>query len=367
VTESQHRAEWVQRIDVAHTAACSLPAQGPVRDVLSDAHVEEQRLRAQTDPDIEHALWPPLLMYAMQPWHTPEELRLLDADVTRIRDHSTGDPLHAVSWLAASPTEGRRWRAGYFETCMKAKALAAASALDEADVEFDVRVPGGRDVDIKLSFGDRAYFLECTIITESDEDQQVRSDWLELRKSQPNLPLARPGPFDPPSSKGPSPHYDANRIYMKVFDKLQKGGDPAKTQTSDDSPNVMLFSCWPNFGSPLPFSPALGWAFDELFGAQPNIGSVKQMPLDSAVKDLSLLRFLRREWPAAAVDLLVAPSRLSATLVFNCVDPLWSRVNHNAADSHRIANAEMALLESVFTRFRGWETLRPLPAWRSNH
>jgi hypothetical protein len=114
-----------------------LLADSPVRAVLSDAHVEEQRRRAQTEPAIQDVLRPPLLLYAMQPWHTPDQLRLLDADVTRIRDHPTGDPVRAVKWLDASATDGRLWRAGYFETCMKAKALESASTHDDADVAFD--------------------------------------------------------------------------------------------------------------------------------------------------------------------------------------------------------------------------------------
>jgi len=199
-----------------------------VRAVLTDAQIEEQRRRAETESDIENALFPPLLMYAMQPWHTAAHLRLLDEDVTRIRDHPIGDPLHAITWLSASPTEGRKWRGGFFETCMKAKALHATTVTNGAEVAFDVRLPSGRNADIRLFIAGRHYFLECTVITESDEDQEIHAAWLDARKTQPDLLLARPGPFDPPGAKGPSPYYDANRFYIKVFDKLQKAGDPAE-------------------------------------------------------------------------------------------------------------------------------------------
>lgn len=358
----EYRQSLVERIDAAQAAAHSLPADRPVRAVLTDTYIEEQRGRAETESDIERAVWPPLLMYAMQPWHTPDQLALLDGDVTRLRDHPTGDPLHAISWLAASGTNAREWRAGYFETCMKIKALEIATGNDAAEVAFDARLPSGRDADIKLSVDDRSYYLECTVITESDEDQKVQAAWLEARRSDPGLRLVRPGPFDPPGSKGPSPYYDANRFYIKVFDKLQKGGDPVKTQTSDDSPNILLLSCWPNFGSPLPFSPALGWAFDELFGGQPNMGSIKEMPPNSSLDDISLLTFLRREWPATAHDLVACPSRLSGALFFNCVGLQGGRINYNARDTHSISHLEMVFLESVFTPPRGWEQLNPLPA-----
>lgn len=359
--EARYRQWLVERIDAAHEAARALPSDGPVRTALSDAHIEEHRHRVETESDVENALWPPLLMYAMQPWHTLDHLRLLDEDVTRIRDHPTGDPLNSTAWLASSPTEDREWRAGYFETCMKAKVLAFALTHPEAEVAFDVPLPSGRNTDIRLTLGERSYYLECTIITESDEDQGVHTAWLEARKTQPDLLLSRPGEFDPPGSKGPSSYYEANRFYIKVFDKLQKRGDPARTQTSDDMPNLLLLSCWPNLGSPLPFSPAIGWAFDELFGGQPNMGSVKQMPPGSTLTDISLLTFLRREWPDTALDLIACPSRLSGGLFFNCVGFQSARVNYNAQAAQRISHVEMVLLESVVTPLRGWEHLNPLP------
>jgi hypothetical protein len=116
---------------------------------------------------------------------------------------------------------------GLVETAAKARALAFAAANDGWTVTFDAQLANGRDVDILLSGPERSYYVECTVITESDEDQQVHDEWLEARKTTSDLLLARPGPFDSANAKGPSPYYDANRLYIKVFDKLQKGGDPA--------------------------------------------------------------------------------------------------------------------------------------------
>lgn len=356
---AEGRQYFIERIDSALVAAKSLPGDGPVRAVLSDTHIAEQRRRAETEPDLENAQWPSLLMYALEPWHTPGQLRLLDDDLTSIRDHGTDPQLHPADWLAASSADERKWRAGFFETSMKARALAFANSRDDVDVSFDVPLPSGRNADIKLTFAGQIYYLECTVITESDEDRAVRAAWLKARKTQPELLLSRPGPFDPPGAKGPSSYYDANRFYIKVFDKLQKHGDPAKTQTSNDCPNLILLSCFPAFGSPLPFSPALGWAFDELFCGQPNMGSIKQMPAGTPLTDISLLAFLRGEWPNTAHDLLRCPNRLSGALIFNCVGLQSSRVNYNAAPEHGISHAEMVLLEAVFTPLRGWENLGP--------
>jgi hypothetical protein len=144
---------------------------------------------------------------------------------------------------------------------------------------------------------------------------------------------------------------------MKVFDKLQRDGDRTKTQTSDVAPNVLLLSFWPIFGSPLPFSPAIGWALDELLSGQPNMGAVKQMPPGAAVPDISLNTFLKREWPSTYLELIECPSRLSGALLFNCVGLQGGRVNYNAGKAHEISHAEMVLMERIFSPLRGWEHL----------
>ena len=223
---AEARSASLDRIDVAHDAARTLPSDGPIRVVLTDEYFDQCRERARNEPDLLNALWPPLILYAMTPWHTPEQLRLLDTDVRMIRDDPTSDKAAAVRWLNAKSTEGRLWRGGFFETCVRAKALAAARDNNGWSVAFDVPLQNGRNVDVVLTTDDRTYYLECTVITESDEDQAVHAAWMEARKTEPDLPLSRPGHFDAPGSKGRSPYDDTNRFYIKVFDKLQKDGDP---------------------------------------------------------------------------------------------------------------------------------------------
>jgi len=358
VTSIRDRHGTLGRIDAVHATVRALPPDGPIRSVLTDPYLDECREWVRQDPDLENALWPPLLVWAMMPWHSPEQITLLDSDVRRIRDHPTSDPKAAVRWLESKPVEGRAWRAGLFESTVKARALAFSDTHPDWEVGFDAPLPSGRNADVLLRSAERSYYLECTVITESDEDQEVHAAWMEARKAEPDLLLGRPGRFDPPGAKGPSPYYDANRFYIKVFDKLQRGGDPAKTQTSAGSPNLLLLSCFPAFGSPLPFSPALGWALDELFCGQPNMGSIKTMPQHSPVTDISLLTFLRREWPATALDLAQCPRRLSGALLFNCLGLQEGRVNYNADSPHRLTQLEMASLEAVFLPPRGWEQLQ---------
>jgi hypothetical protein len=352
------RQNVLARIDAVQALVHALPVGSPIAAVLTDAYLQEQRKWVGDEANLENAEWPPLLGWTMAPWRA-DEIALLDSDIQMVRDHPTSNPVQATGWLSAKRGESRKLRAGLVETTAKARALAFADASDGWTVTFDAQLANGRDVDILLSGPERSYYIECTVITESDEDQQVHDEWLEARKSTPSLLLARPGPFDSPNAKGPSPYYDANRFYIKVFDKLQKGGNPAQSQTSPDCPNILLLSCFPVHSAPLPFSPGLGWALDELFSGQPNMGAVKQMPPGSSLPDISLMTFLRRQWPTTAADLLECPARLSGALIFNCLGLQGGRINYNANADQQVSHLDMAFLEMIFAPARGWESLQP--------
>jgi hypothetical protein len=352
------RQNALARIDEVQALVHDLPAGSPIAAVLTDDYIQEQKAWVEAEPDLEHAEWPPLLGWTMAPWRA-DEIALLDSDVQKIRDHPTSNPVQATAWLSARRGELRKLRAGLVETTAKARALAFAEANDGWTVTFDAPLADGRDVDILLAGPDRSYYIECTVITESDEDQQVHDEWLEARKTTSGLLLARPGPFDSANAKGPSPYYDTNRFYIKVFDKLQKAGDRAQSQTSPDCPNILLLSCFPVHSAPLPFSPGLGWALDELFSGQPNMGAIKQMPPETSLPDISLMTFLSRQWPATAADLLQSPARLSGVLIFNCLGLQIGRINYNANPDQQVSHLEMTFLEAVFLPARGWENFQP--------
>ncbi len=351
------RQNALARIDAVQSVVRALPVGSPIAAVLTDAYLQEQRKWVGDEADLENVEWPPLLGWTMTSWRA-DEIALLDRDIQMVRDHPTSDPVRATAWLSAKRGESRTLRAGLVETTAKARALAFADASDGWTVTFDAPLANGRDVDILLSGPERSYYIECTVITESDEDQQVHDEWLEALKSTPDLLLARPGPFDSPNAKGPSPYYDANRFYIKVFDKLQKGGNPAQSQTSPDCPNILLLSCFPVHSAPLPFSPGLGWKLSTSpFSGQPNMGAVKQMPPGSSLPDISLMTFLRRQWPTTAADLLESPTRLSGALIFNCLGLQGGRINYNANADQQVSHLDMALLEMIFAPARGWENL----------
>jgi hypothetical protein len=352
------RENALARIDTVQDLVRALSTGSPIGAALTDEYLQEQRAWVENEADLMHAEWPPLLGWTMSPWRA-DEIALLDSDLRTIRDHPTSNPAQATAWLSARHGDSRKLRAGLLETTAKARALAFADAHDGWKVTFDAPLANGRDIDILLAGPDRSYYIECTVITESDEDQQVHDSWLAARESTPDLLLARPGPFDAADAKGPSPYYDTNRFYIKAFDKLQKNGNPAQSQTSPDCPNILLLSCFPIHSTPLPFSPGLGWALDELFSGQPNMGALKQMPPGSSLPDISLMTFLRNQWPETATKLLQSPTRLSGTLIFNCLGLQNGRINYNANPDQRVSHIEMTVLETVFARTRGWESLHP--------
>lgn len=352
------RQNALARIDAVQAVVHALPVGSPIAAVLTDAYLQEQRKWVGDEANLENAERPPLLGWTIAPWRA-DEIALLDSDIQMVRDHPTSDPVQATAWLSAKRGESRTLRAGLVETTAKTRALAFADASDGWTVTFDARLANGRDVDILLSGPERSYYIECTVITESDEDHQVHDEWLEARNGTPGLLLARPGPFDSPDAKGPSPYYDANRFYIKVFDKLHKGGNPAQSQTSPDCPNILLMSCFPVHSAPLPFSPGLGWALDELFSGQPNMGAVKQMPPGSSLPDISLMTFLRRQWPTTAADLLECPARLSGALIFTA----WAcKAGGSTTTPTRVSRCR-----TWIWRFWRWSSLQPAAGRVCNH
>jgi len=89
------------------------------------------------------------------------------------------------------------------------------------------------------------------------------------------------------------------------------------------------------------------------------MGAIKQMPLESSLPDISLMTFLRRQWPATAADLAESPARLSGALIFNCLGLKGGRINYNANTDQKVSHLDMAFLEMVFAPVRGWESLHP--------
>lgn len=341
------RAHFAAKLIVARDRAAELN-KGPVRAALSDGFFAGIEERVAGDPS-GWSSWPPLFVYAAD--DRGEHLDELDAALQAVTERTRVDKRAGVArWLRADDSDAgtRLWRGGLFELAVKARFLVGAD-----DVEFDALMPNGRDVDIRATVAGRSMCFEATVITESDEDQDVWARFMSAKTTDEHAVLIRPGEHDMEDAKGPSPYYDCTRVYLKVFDKLAKKWDPDKHQMSDIEPNVVLLSIWTGHGMPYTSSPGIGWALDELLADQPNSGAVKEMTR-VGITDVSLATFLRREAPAGANELIHSPRRLGAVALFNETRYDTGRVNYNARDANRLSHTEMVAIETIAAMPLAW-------------
>jgi hypothetical protein len=61
-----YRETFRERVTEGWEAAAALPADGPVRAVLSNGFFEEVLGTVETEADLASAFWPPLLMFVMR-------------------------------------------------------------------------------------------------------------------------------------------------------------------------------------------------------------------------------------------------------------------------------------------------------------
>ncbi len=222
----------------------------------------EDRIRNTPASELLYGYWPPA--YGLIASKSVDEIRSVDDEIQLVIDKS--DPAKAkelVGFLRASENEKNgAWYGGMFDVW--SKGVVIRSGLP---AQFDRLLPNGRDHDIRLELDGVEWNLENTVITQDDESTEVWDRFLIDKRTDPSKVLVRPGPYCPPQAKGPSPYYDALRVYAKVFDKIAKNLNPDKSQFAVGEKNLLLLS-FSGFGVNA-LSPAVGWALDELFADQP--------------------------------------------------------------------------------------------------
>lgn len=337
-TTDEARSHFAELLRVARAGAAGL-GDGWVKAALSEEFFSQ--IEARLSGELSGwSTWPPLLLFAAR--SETRQLAALDDAMKAVAERTRPDRQVGIGlWLTAGADDAgaRSWRCGFFELAMKTRFLAGLT-----DVEFDVVLPNGRDADIRATVAGRTMLFEATVITESDEDQDVWSKFMAAKAADANAVLVRPGDHDSAHSRGPSPYYDCARVYTKVYDKLAKNWDPAKSQLSDVHPNVILLSVWTGHGNPSVLSPGVGWALDELLADQPNAGAGMT---GVGLTDISLATFLRRRAPSAALELLQSPRRVGAIVTLSQTALNRARVNSNANPRNRISHAELAAIETA--------------------
>lgn len=341
----------------------SLPAEGAIRTAMTSEKIDElaKRIEKHTPADLEWDKWPPLALFIYR--HSLSEIQAFENDINLVVTHSKRTPASQITnYMKAGPEEDRMWAGGIFETFVKSRCLREKRFA----VELDFPLPKGRSSDILIAMKEKSFHLECTVITDSDEDREVWERFIEAKKADPEIFLTRPGQFDPPNSKSPSPYYDCLRVYDKVYDKIAKKLDLNKSQLSEDAPNILLISFFSPYRHLSPTSPGVGWALDELFADQPKICADHPSFLNISL--LAWLTFTEKRLLQSGVTLnpandsqwlnkvIAAPRKIGAVLLFDRFSLKASRVNYNAKQECRISHREMAKLEELFAVPPGWES-----------
>ncbi len=341
-----------------------LPQGSYVDSALRSELLEEVTKRVEGDKleDLKGASWPPAFVFVYR--HSISEIQSFESDIDLVVRYSKRKQTPEITqFLKAQPKEDRLWAAGVFENFVKSRFLREKGRT----VELDWRLPNGKETDVRLETGGRTFYLECTAITESDEDRAVWERFMAANKVNSKATLVRPGRFDSPKSKSPSPYYDCLRFYAKVYDKLAKDLDPRKSQMSEDAPNVLLIS----FCSPrAPLSPTnLGvrWALDELLANQPR-SEVRLIDHPPGVTDVSLLTWLDftakdlqsksrldlSKYREDFHEILAAPRKIGGILLFEACSWKVSRVNYNAKERCSLSHHEIARFERLLEAPASW-------------
>lgn len=335
--------------------AC-LPPSSRLLAALGDELLEALagKIERSAVRDLEFGPWPPIIGWL----HTMDDgaVAALDRDLDLVVRHVGPAPANQIRQFL-SATTARESYAALFDTWAKAT-LIRSGLPTETDVPIHT---GGRVSDLRVRMDARAIRLECTVLTEDNESCDVWRRFIEVKKTDPQAILWRPGPYCPPDAKGPSPYYNARRLYAKVYDKLARELDPEAGQCAENEPNVLLISCagpgiWPDI-------PGINWALEELSIAQPR-GPSGGSGSESHCADISLPAWIDHhaqtliskgrltddDYAARYDRLLAAPRRLGGIILFKNFRWATGRVNYNAFPQCAIRHAEMVELERLLGR-----------------
>ena len=350
---------WHNMVAAVRERMSLIPEDSHIRTALPSNRVDEIALKIARScvEDLKWATWPPLFLFVYR--HSVQEVQEFEKDIGLVVKHSKRNRVLSITqFLKAEARQDRLWVGGLFETSVKAQFLK-----EHIPVEFDYVLPNGKEIDIHLEIEEKVYSLECTVITESDEDRKVWERFMATKKVDPNANLSRPGKFDLPNSKSPSPYYDCLRFYAKVYDKLARNLNPRESQMAQDNSNILLISFYSPTAPLSATSEGVGWALDELLADQPKSG-VRLKDHAPGMIDISFLAWLEftaddlHQRALLSLDtycnnfheIVAAPRKLGGILLFDGCSLTMARVNYNAGVRHMLHHREIARLEKLLER-----------------
>lgn len=289
----------------------SLSESGYIKCALAERVEEVQQRIGDVDPK---GYFPPLLVFVHR--HSLAEIQDLDNDIDLVVKHSPDKRKKAIpQFLKSGPKDDRCWASGLFEIFVKSRFLRR-SGVTVQNVQLDYPLPNGSNVDVQIEINGRPFYLECTVLTDSDVD---RDAWDEYVTGKRSILMH-------------DPYHVLLRFLCKAEDKL--------AQTGDDAPNILLLSCAGIFLRA--DHCGIKWALETL---------------DERLGKKELEAIGKQAIPREIDRLLCSPDfeKLSAILLFDwcsLTEKAW--VNPNARGECKVSALEIATLECL---------LRNKPTW----
>ncbi len=308
-------------------------------------HIEHNAIKA-----LDFGYWPPLFLFVHR--HDLPELQAFDRDLNLVVSHPKRRSVAEVtSFLKADSREDRRWAAGFFEIFVKSRLLNEMGLA----VELDYRLPNGKDVDLRMEMAGKVFHVECTVLTDSDEDRREWQEFMEACKASSSGVCVGQGSWRGKGSIS-GPYYDQLRIYDKVFDKVAPQLNPDKGQMSDTQANLLLVSFHTPSSTQRADGESTGWALDKLLtlchDVKPGLTDPQDLLTIPSLPNYLQVKALRLNLDRSSFcqyfnEILRAPRKLGGILLFQGCSLRHSRINYNAYDACKISHAEMADIEKL--------------------
>ena len=251
-----------------------------------------------------------------------------------------------------SPALGRsQWYPHLFEFLINTRLLKA-----HPKACFEVPVGSGRNVDCRFESEGTPYHVEVTALTQSESDQLEYDQYLE-----------RHGAGD---SRPHSSSWDAlevgDRVRVKVYDKICKDFDPSSRQMADEGINVLALGLPTNPASSID---AAAWADGEwaLWGLTEDESYVPDSGGQHPIRDveewvderasaflISKGKLIREEFVARRDEILEAPRRLSAVLVFDGPTHFKTYRNKRAFQANKITEDQLEHIATALSANVVW-------------
>ena len=298
-----------------------------IREYFPDTRLEviEKKIALSDAKDLECAYWQPFFLFLKNA--SEAEITAFDNDLRMVSDQAPQGKSQVCKFLKDEPESDSRWMGGLFE-------VFAKSALLKSDLlsvgALDWKQSNGKEIDAKITIGQRTVGVEMTTLGESNTSKQRWRDHCEAIKEDSGESF-----YDRQDA-----YTQGRRLFDKVYEKIAPEFDSTKSQLLPEAPNLLLIGFFPLISDLTPTSPSIGWALDELFARQPSQNT-------SLISLEAYLRHNRRVQAGDVAKLLSAPSQISGLLLFHQCRLKVARINYNARASYRLTHEEMACFEKA--------------------